>query len=440
MRILLLAALAGCANGAGAPPSAGALPNLVWIWADNLGWGDLACYGNARVKTPVIDRLAAEGARFTQFYVAHTVCSPSRAALLTGRQPFRCGIVDVLRPDSPSGLPREEVTIAEALRERGYVTAAFGKWHLGDRREFLPLRHGFDRWFGLPYSMDMLPTLLYRDDAIADTLDGDRVQDVTERMTREAVRFVEERRGGPFFIYFSHTIPHPPLNLPARCRTPGRPIYEDALEHLDEQVGVLLATLERLGLARDTLVIFSSDNGPMDQGGSAGGLRGRIREATEGGVRVPFLARWPGRIPGGRVVDVPAIATDVFPTLIRLAGGRPPDDRGYDGQDIWPLMTGQGEFRREKPFVWVDLDQVLAVREGRWKLHLAARNKPLPEPELYDVESDPKESRKLNALHPEALKRLSDLAAEAQAEVPKVWTLQYPVRDPDKFKGGIRRN
>ena len=414
-------------------------PNIVWIWADNLAYGDLSIYGSNRVKTPVIDRLATEGARFTQFYVAHTVCSPSRAALLTGRQPFRVGIVDVLRPDGPTGLPAEETTLAEALRGQGYATQAIGKWHLGDRHEFLPTQNGFDHYFGLPYSMDMLPTVLYRDSDVVDRLDGDKVQDVTIRMTDEAIRFIETNRRRPFFLYFSHTIPHPPLNLPKLARTPGRSIYDDAIEHMDEQIGRVIDALDRLGLRESTLVICTSDNGPMNRGGDTGGLRGRIRDSYEGGVRVPFMARWPGKIPSGQVIKTPAIAYDIFPTMLKLAGGELAGDRVYDGQDIWPLLSGKGDFQRRKPFIWVYLDNVTAIRDGRWKLHVANRDQGLAPPELYDIEHDPTETHNLQKQHPDIVARLRAALDEMQKQVPKVWSLRYPVRDTTKQPSGVRR-
>jgi len=414
-------------------------PNLVWIWADNLAYGDLSCYGSDHVRTPVIDRLAAEGARFTQYYIAHVVCSPSRAALLTGRQPFRTGIVAVLRPDGPSGIHEDEITLAEALRERGYATQAIGKWHLGDRRQYLPTQHGFDHYLGIPYSMDMLPTILIRDNDVIEDLVGSRVENITERYTDEAIRFVEANRDEPFFLYFSHTIPHPPLNLPERLRTPDRPIYDDAIEHMDAETGRLLDAIDRAGLRERTLVIFSSDNGPMNRGGDTGGLRGRIGQSYEGGVRVPMVANWPGVIPSGQVVETPAIAYDVFPTFVHLAGGELAGDRVYDGQDIWPLLAGGGDFNREKPFVWVYTDNVTAVRSGRWKLHVAHRDATLPEPELYDLSQDPKETKSVTADHPRIVAKLQQAVAEMQAQVPMVWSLTYPVRDQARMPSGVRR-
>ena len=414
-------------------------PNIVWIWADNLAYGDLPSYGNTRISTPVLDQFATEGVRFMQYYVAHTVCSPSRAALLTGRQPFRAGVVDVLRPDSPSGLPDDEITIAQALKPRGYATAAFGKWHLGDRREFLPLQRGFDHFFGMPYSMDMLPTLLYRDNDILEELPGDTVRNVTERLVDDAIGFIAENRDKPFFIYFNHTIPHPPLNIPERCRKPGHSIYEDALEYLDEQTGRILDALQAHGLDQDTLVFFTSDNGPMGEHGDTGGLRGRIRDSYEGGVRVPFIARWPKLIPAGTVQNEPAIAYDIFPTVLRLAGADLPRDRVYDGQDIWPLLTGEGRIDREKPFVWVYLNNVTSVRDGQWKFHVAERKKAPKTPELYDLHTDPCESTPVNEDHPDVVKRLTAFVGEFSKDIPCVWPLHYPLRDPKKRPGGVRR-
>ncbi|MBN1341396.1 MAG: sulfatase [Phycisphaerae bacterium] len=436
--ILVIASLAGDPSVAGESRDPAA-PNIIWIWADNLAYADLGCYGSKTIKTPVIDRLAERGARFTQYYVAHTVCSPSRAALLTGRQPFRAGVVDVLRPDGPSGLPAEEITLAAAIRKQGYATMAVGKWHLGDRREYLPLQRGFDRYLGLPYSMDMLPTVLYRDNEIAEELPGDKVQDVTEKFTDAAIDFIKTNKHRPFFIYFNHTIPHPPLNLPPKRRTPGRSIYDDAIEYMDDEVGRLLKTLDELALTDNTLVLFSSDNGPMVKEGDTGGLRGGIRDSYEGGLRVPLVACWPGKIPAGRTIDTPAIAYDVFPTLVDLSGGQVPNDRVYDGQNIWPLLSGKGDFKRQRPFFWVYLDNVTAIRDGKWKLHVGNRAKRLDTPELYDLDADPGERHNLNKKHTDVVKRLQEAVRAFQSDVPMVWDLKYPVRDPAKRPSGIRR-
>jgi len=416
-----------------------ATPNIVWIWADNLAYGDLACYGNQTIKTPAIDRLAADGVRLTQYYVAHTVCSPSRAGFLTGRQPFRAGIVDVLRPDSPSGLPDDEITIAEVLREQGYATLAVGKWHLGDHVEYLPTRHGFDHYFGLPYSMDMLPTILYRDEEIIERLPGAKVGNITERLVDRAVQFMETNRDRPFFLYFNHTLPHPPITLPKGSNEKGLSNYEAAIEHLDLQTETLLAAIDSLGLRDRTLVVFTSDNGPMSVGGDTGGLRGRIAESYEGGVRVPLVARWPKEIPAGEVVDVPCIAMDFFPTFVGLARATMPNDRIYDGQDIWPVLSGEGDFERESPFYWVQTDNVTATRDGDWKLHVGHRRRQFKEPELYDLRTDPGEQNNVATAHPEIVVRLREQIDVFQKDIPKAWSLVYPVREPKKRPSGVRR-
>ncbi len=416
--------------------SRGKQPNIIFLLADNLGYGDLSSYGSEGIATPVIDRLAVQGVKFRQFYVAHTVCSPSRAAFLTGRQPYRVGITDVLRPDGPLGLPADEVTLAELLRQAGYATACIGKWHLGDKTEFLPTQHGFDHYFGIPYSMDMLPHVLYRNGKIIEH-DTD-VTDITRRYTDEAIQFVELNRERPFFLYFAETIPHPPLTLPEQDRTPGTPIYVDAVQHLDQQIGRLLDVVDRLGLSDETLVIFTSDNGPMGRG-SSGGLRGGIRDYYEGGIRVPFIARFPAEIPAGTVIETPAIAYDLLPTLTHFAGGTVPGDRVYDGQDIGRLLRGSDTLERHRPFIFVYDDLACAIRDGRWKLHVAERGRKLPSPMLYDLDRDPAEAYPVNDQFPEILGRLEAVLKETQAEIPKVWTLSYPVRDPEKSPSGVFR-
>ncbi|WP_231749794.1 sulfatase-like hydrolase/transferase [Tautonia plasticadhaerens] len=389
-----------------------------------MAYRDLGCFGSPSNRTPAIDGLARDGVRLTQYCVAHVDCSPSRAGLLTGRQPWRSGIVDVLRSDSPIGLPGEEITMAEALRGLGYATMAIGKWHLGDRPESLPTNHGFDGNLGLPYSMDMAPTILIRDEEIVEELPGDAVADLTGRYTDEATRFLEEDREGPFFLYLSHTLPHPPLNIPGRFRGDGRPAYNDAIEYLDAENGRLLGAIDRLGLADSTLIVFTSDNGPMAAEGDAGPLRGRIRDSYEGGLRVPFVARFPGRIPPGRVVDEPVVAFDLFPTLVTLAGGTPPDDRELDGQDVWSLLDGSGTVDRTSPFVWAYDDEVTAVRSGRWKLLLGNQDVRFPSAMRFDVEADPGEANDLAADHPDVVAGLRGFAEEYERQLPVVWTLR----------------
>jgi len=280
---------------------------------------------------------------------------------------------------------------------------------------------------------------LYQDDRVIEELPGNKVQNLTERLIDQAIQFITSRKDQPFFLYFSHTIPHPPLNLPPKYRNPSRPIYHDALEYMDTQTGRLIEALDRLGLGDNTLVFFSSDNGPMLADGHTAGLRGGIRDSYEGGLRVPLIARWPGRIPAGRVSDAPAIAYDIFPTLVHLASGTLPQDRVYDGRDILPILTGQGRIENRPPFIWVYLDKVTAIRDQQWKLHVAQREKPLKSPELYDLAADPYEAHQIADRHPEVVQRLQETIAAFQTQIPQVWPLQYPVRYPTKFKGGIRK-
>ncbi|MBC8168062.1 MAG: sulfatase-like hydrolase/transferase, partial [Bryobacteraceae bacterium] len=275
-------------------------PNIVLIFADDLGYGDLGCYGS-NLRTPHIDSLARDGVRFTNYYSANCVCSPSRASLLTGRYPTRVGVPRVLFPNAVSGLDPEERTLADLLKARGYRTKCVGKWHLGDSPAYLPTRRGFDEYFGIPYSNDMVPRILLKNmDVVQPVADLDTL---TQAYTEEAVSFIAASRSSPFFLYFPHTYPHIPLGASAKFRGKSpQGLYGDVVEELDWSVGQVLAALDKHGLSKDTLVMFSSDNGPWYQG-SPGNLRGRKGSTLEGGVRVPFVAKLPGRIPKGLVVD-----------------------------------------------------------------------------------------------------------------------------------------
>ena len=310
---LILAALVAVAAGTGAQPNPPRPPNVVLVYADDLGYGDIGVYGAPRIRTPHIDRLAADGVRFTDFYVAQAVCSASRTALLTGAYPNRVGILGALFPTSKIGIAEGETTLAEVLKARGYATAIYGKWHLGHLPPFLPTRHGFDDYFGLPYSNDMWPSHpermkfpplpLYSRDAVL-TVNPDQSQ-LTGEYGRRAVAFIEANRERPFFVYLAHTMPHVPIFASEAFRGRSKQgLYGDVIEEIDDSVGRVLAALRRLGLERDTLVIFTSDNGPWlsygDHAGSAGPLREGKGTAFEGGVRVPFVARWPGASRRGR--------------------------------------------------------------------------------------------------------------------------------------------
>ncbi len=425
-RVLLMVAF-WAGSPAEAAQSTPAPPNFIVILADDLGYGDAGAYKDQPIRTPQLDRMANEGVELTQFY-GMPVCTPARAALLTGRWPIRSGLTRVLDPGDHLGLPEDELTLAEALRELGYRTACIGKWHLGDRPRFRPSLHGFDSYFGLLYSNDMIflrPSLrrlkLYRSDrAIESPVDQSTL---TQRYTEESIRFIRENRDHPFFLYLAHTMPHFPQHSSAPFRgKSARGPYGDAVEEIDWGVGQIMETLRSLELDDSTLVVFTSDNGPAVgkrlRGGSAGGLRGGKGTTWEGGGRVPFIARWQGRLPPGERRQGLATIMDLFPTLLRLAGGAVPADRTIDGRDLLPLLEGTTGSAHDA-FYYFKRKEIFAVREGRWKLHFkkteTGPNGRQPDqlcvpPELYDLESDPGESQSLTERYPEIVSRLHALA------------------------------
>ena len=345
-------------------------PNFVLIYTDDLGYGDLSCYGATAHRTPKLDRMAQEGVRFTDFYVPTPYCAPSRAALLTGRYPFRNGIVFNPAPDSgvnDVGLRASEITIAEALKPQGYATTCIGKWHLGHLPEFLPRTQGFDEYYGILYSNDMRPVQLVENERVAKypVIQADLTREYTDR----AIDFIERSRSKPFFLYLAHAMPHKPLAASERFysyETPGR-LYSDVIRELDFECGRLLDTLKRLGLEENTLVIFASDNGPWF-GGSSGGLRGMKASSWEGGIRVPMIARWPGRIPPGLVCREVAGVIDIFPTICGLAGVPLPSDRVLDGRDIFSLMTRVGAKSPHEAMFSMSGPNLVTIRSGKWKL------------------------------------------------------------------------
>jgi arylsulfatase A-like enzyme len=415
-------------------------PNIVFILADDLGWGDLASYGSSHIATPSIDGLAHEGVRFTDFYSVGNTCSPSRAALMTGRYPARSGVNGVLFHDTLEGLPQQEITIPELLRDAGYRTAMIGKWHLGNADEFMPWNHGFTEFFGVPHSNDQQNFFVWDGRRrLPETVDQSRL---LRRYTDRALEFLTSaaKDGGPFFLYVAHNAPHIPLYPSERFRGRSRRgAYGDVVEELDASVGELMARLVELGLDRNTLVVFTSDNGPWlamrDWGGSAGGLRGGKTSTFEGGHRVPAVARWPGGIPAGRTVSSFADMMDWLPTFAQLAGAPIPGDRVIDGRSLVGVLEGRGE-RAPTPFYYFSLripfgDQrpaIGAVRDGRWKLKLPqsgwypelleplARAEHYSHPQmLFDLETDPGEQRDVSAEHRDVVERLSDEIARFDA-------------------------
>ena len=381
-------------------------PNIVLVLMDDMGYGDMGCYGPTPVRTPHMDAIAAAGMRFTHMYSAAPVCTPSRCGLLTGRYAQRVGLPRVLFPKDTAGLTDRERTIADCLRPLGYATCGLGKWHLGCRPEHHPCRHGFDRFFGLLYSNDMEPLHLYSDERVLEEAVDQAA--LTRRYTDEAIAFIRQNRNRPFFVYLAHTMPHIPLHVEPEFR--GRSAagtYGDTIECIDAHLGRLQAELRALGLEEDTLLIVTSDNGPWFEG-STGGLRGRKFEVYEGGVRMPFVARWPAAIPAGTVCGEPAMFPDMLPTLVAWAGGVPPADRVIDGADIRALFSGEGPSPHEALYFYVG-NSLNAARAGRWKLHVArgAEGRDRKEmPQLFDLEADPQEAYNVANLHPEVVERL----------------------------------
>ena len=446
------------------------LPNVVLIYCDDLGWGDVGCFGAKKIRTPNIDSIARHGTRFTSFYVAQAVCSASRAALLTGCYPNRLGIHGALGPNSKTGLNPEEMTLAEVLKPRGYATAIVGKWHLGRPTELLPTRQGFDEYFGLPYSNDMWPQ---NGNAAKGTypplplIDGDRVieetpdqSQLTRRYTERAVSFIQRSSRAPFFLYLAHSMPHVPIFAGSRFAGRSRQgLYGDVIEEIDWSVGEVLKALKQSGLEKDTLVIFTSDNGPWlsygEHAGSAGPFREGKGTSFEGGIRVPCVMQWPGHIPRGRTSDTPLMTIDVLPTLARLAGASLPP-RKIDGLDVWPILRGdRGATNPHSAyFIYYNQGDLLAVRSGDWKLFfphtsqtlagrpggtngMAGRYQQLPVGlELYHLKRDPAERVNVIAQHPEVRDRLMALAEAARVELgdKRLQRIGTGVREPGRVE------
>jgi arylsulfatase len=404
-------------------------PNIVFILCDDLGYGDLECYGSS-IRTPNLNRLAQEGMRFTNFDSADPVCSPSRAALLTGRYPTRVGVPRVFFPQDTNGLELGETTLANVAKAQGYKTACFGKWHLGRPEPYLPTNRGFDQYFGIPYSNDMNPRVLLDGTKVVE--DPANLDTLTQSYTEHATKFIRDSAGSPFFLYFPHTFPHIPLGVSDRFRgKSSQGLYGDVVEEIDWSVGEVLAELKRQGLERDTLVMFSSDNGPWYQG-SPGKLRGRKTTTYEGGVREPFIARWPGHIPAGRTSDAVASMLDIFPTVTRQIGGTL-TEKPLDGIDIWPILSGEKRAIERDALLYFDNWDLQCARWNNWKLHVARHNSSsysgtpvggrhnyiLPHPELYNLQEDPEESYDVAPSHPEIVARIQGRIESLLAGFPE---------------------
>lgn len=445
-------------------------PNVIIILADDLGYGDLSCYGHPKFKTPRIDQMAAEGAKLTQFNCPAPFCAPTRASLMTGRYPFRCGMNQNPAPDGGPeadalALPKSEVTLAQVMKSAGYATGMIGKWHLGHHQERLPTERGFDEYYGIPYSNDMRPVQV---------LEGTRVAEypvvqatLTTRYSQRAVDFIQRNAQKPFFLYFAEAMPHKPLVASEKhYQKSGAGLYGDALADLDDSVGAVLDALKQNGIDQNTLVIFTSDNGATF-GGSTGGLRGIKGSTYEGGYRVPCIARWPGKIPAGHVSNELAVMMDLFATALHVTGAKMPDDRVLDGANILPLFTGDAKSPHE--FVFGQLNSKLsAIRDARWKLHvqkpgiglgsLTKQGEAYVDPrapdgvtilapyeqakvtqhpglttgdepkamQLFDLKSDPGEQHDVAAAHPDEVRRLKTAYDAVNATVPEVIEVKRP--------------
>jgi arylsulfatase len=444
--IVVLVAFGAPSLSEATQPGKKKLPNIVIVFADDLGYGDLGCFGS-KIKTPNLDRMARDGVRLTSFYSAQAVCSASRAALLTGCYSNRIGILGALGPNSKHGLGRQELTIAELLKTQGYATAMVGKWHLGHLPKHLPMHHGFDEYYGLPYSNDMWPhhptakfpplPLMQMDKILGYDTDQTRL---TTDYTTKAVDFIQRNKGQPFFLYLAHNMPHVPLFVSERFKGKSdQGLYGDVIMEIDWSVGQVLEALRTSGVEDNTLVIFTSDNGPWlsygNHAGSAGPLREGKGTAWEGGVREPFIAYWPGRLPAGKHSDVPAMTIDILPTIARLTGGKLPE-RKIDGKDIWPVLSCEAGARSPHEayfFYWGR--ELQGVRSGQWKLYFphtyrtlggkpgGKDGKPAPYQNaqigqaLFNLSTDIGEKLDVAKQNPAVVQRLQALAEQIREEL-----------------------
>ncbi len=412
----LLCALSLAASASAAPP------NIILINCDDLGYGDLGCYGAKDIRTPHLDRMAAEGARFTDFSVTSALCTPSRASLMTGKYPGRVGLATgVLRPDARNGLAGSEITLAEVMKSAGYATGCIGKWHLGFRPGMRPMDQGFDSYYGVLHNLDHWETVVFEKEGGMPVLRGVVVEkrpavpaEMTGLYTAEALKFIEANREHPFFLYLGHAMPHLPFDASPKFKGKSqRGLYGDVVEELDDSTGQILDQLRTLGLAEKTLVLFTSDNGPERKTpGTAAPLRGTKHTVLEGGLRVPCLAWWPGRVPAGRVCDEFLSTLDVLPTFAALVGTE--RKHAVDGYDVSAVLLGQDGARSPRTTLYslyaINQNRLESFREGRWKLHLTTP------PQLFDLSQNLAEAPDVAARHADLVQRLSAAAVRTREE------------------------
>ena len=458
---------------AGACARAADTPNVVIIFTDDQGYGDVGCFGAKDFTTPNLDALAKQGVRFTDFHVSQPVCSASRASLLTGCYANRVGIHGALGPTARHGISAAETTLAEVCKSKGYATGMVGKWHLGRDPQFLPTRHGFDFYLGLPYSNDMWPhhpearkgsypnlPLIENEKVIDGDVTADDQKKLTTMYTERAVKFIAENKAKPFFLYVAHSMPHVPLFVSDKYKGKSkRGLYGDVIEEIDWSVGEIMKALDEHKLADNTLVMFTSDNGPWlvygNHGGSAGGLREGKGTVWEGGVREPFIARWPGHIPAGTVCREAAMTIDILPTVAKIIGAELPK-RKIDGLDIGPLLRGEkgAKCPHDAFYFYYGVNELQAVRSGKWKMQLphtyrtmegqppGQDGKPgrykqvkIESPQLYDLDADVNETTDVAAAHPDVVKKLLGVAETARADLGDALTKRTGtgVREPGRL-------
>jgi arylsulfatase A len=433
------------------------LPNIVIIFTDDQGYGDVGVFGAKGFKTPNLDQLARQGCKFTNFHVAQPVCSASRTALLTGCYPNRLGIHGALGPHAKHGINANEMTLAELLKQKGYATGMAGKWHLGRPTQFLPIHNGFDEYFGLPYSNDMWPShpqaprgtypplpMIEGDKVIDSEVTPEEQNNLTTMYTERAVKFIERNKDKPFFFYLAHNMPHVPLHVSDKFRGKSQQgLYGDVIMEIDWSVGEVMKTLKKFKLEENTLVIFTTDNGPWLSYGNHAGTAGVLREGKgsnwEGGTRVPCIMRWPGKIPANKTSDAMLMTIDLFPTIAKLTGAALPQHK-IDGLDVWPLLAGEKGAKNphEAYYFYYQQNALEAVTsgDGKWKLQLPHEYRSLAgrsggtngvparyesititEPELYDLERDVREKTNVAAKHPEVVKQMLAFAEKAREDM-----------------------